>query len=131
MVFNYYSLHQLLVPTPKINLNTSDVYYIAGTSLVLRCQLMLLSGNIDNDTVADFQLKSNIDNRVLFNNTSMPEVIRTMKVNYRAFFNFNILKLSDAGEYTCTGYIYNDVISPYIIQSNETIDSGVVFVKST
>ena len=131
MVFNYYSLHQLLVPTPKINLNTSDVYYIAGTSLVLRCQLMLLSGNIDNDTVADFQLKSSIDDTVLFNNTSMPEVISKMEVNYTAIFNFNILKLSDAGEYTCTGYINNDVNSPYIIQSNETIDSGVVFVKST
>ena len=129
MMFNYYSLHQLLVPTPEINLNTSDVYYIAGTSLVLRCQL--LSGNIDDDTVAMFQLKSNIDDRVLFNNRSMPEVISTMKVNYRAFFNFNILKLSDAGEYTCTGYINNDVNLPYIIQSNETIDSGIVFVKST
>ena len=131
MVFNYYSLHQLLVPTPKINLNTSDVYYVAGTSFVLRCQLMLLSENIDDDTVADFQLKSNIDDKVMFNNTSMPEVISKMEVNYAAIFNFNILKLSDAGEYTCTGYINNDGNSSYIIQSNETTNSGIVFVKST
>ena len=104
---------------------------MAGSSLVLRCQLMLFSGNIDKDTVADFQLKSSIDDTVLFNNRSMPEVISNTKVRYTVFFNFSILKLSDAGQYTCTGYINNDVNSSYIIQSNETIDSGIVSVKST
>ena len=91
---------------------------------------MLLSGNIDIDTVAVFQLKSNFDDTVLFTNRSMPEAIINTKVSYAVFLNFNILKLSDAGEYTCTGYINNDVNSSYIIQSNETIDSGIVFVKS-
>ena len=91
---------------------------------------MLLSGNIDNDTIAVFQLKCNFDYTVLFNNRSMPEVISKMKVSYTVFFNFNILKLSDAAEYTSTGYINNDVNSSYIIQSNEIIDSGIVFVKS-
>ena len=91
---------------------------------------MLLSGNIDIDTIAVFQLKSNFDDTVLFSNRSMPEVISKMKVSCTVFFNFNILKLSDAGEYTCTGYINNDVNSSYIIQSNEIIDSGIVFVKS-
>ena len=92
---------------------------------------MLFSGNIDIDTIAVFQLKSNINDTVLFSNRSIPEVISNMKVSYTVFFNFSILKLSDAGEYTCTGYINNDVNSSYIIQSNETIDSGIVFVKST
>ena len=91
---------------------------------------MLLSGNIDNDTVAVFQLKSYFDDTVLFNVRSMPEVISNTKVSYTVFFNFNILKLSDAGEYICTGYINNNVNSSYIIQSNETIDSGIVAVKS-
>ena len=118
------------MPTPEINLNTSDDYYVTGSSLVLRCQLTLLSGDIDNDTVAVFELMSNIDDTVLFNDRSMPEVINEMKVNYRAIFNFNILKLSDAGEYTCTGIINNDLNSSFIIQSNETIDSGIVSVKS-
>ena len=123
--------HQFLVPSPEINLNTSDLYYVAGSSLALRCQLMLFSGNIDIDTVADFQLKCNIDDTVLFNNRSMPEVISNTKVSYTVIFNFSILKLSDAAEYTCTGYINNDVNSSYIMQSNETIDSGIIFVKST
>ena len=92
---------------------------------------MLLSGNIDNDTVAVFQLQWDIDDTVLFNNRSMPEVISNTEVSYTVFFNFSILKLSDAGEYTCTGYISNDVKSSYIIQSNETIDFGIVSVKST
>ena len=104
---------------------------MAGSSLVLRCQLMLLSGNIDNDTVAGFQLKSNIDDTVLLNVRSVHEVISNTEVSYTVFFNFSILKLSDAGEYTCTGYITNDVNSSYIIQSNETIDFGIVSVKST
>ena len=38
--------------TPEINLNTNDVYYIVGSLLVLSCQLILLSGNIDTNTVA-------------------------------------------------------------------------------
>ena len=58
IMFSYYSLYQLLVPTPEINLNNSDVYYIPGSSLVLACQMILLSGNIDKDTVAVFELKS-------------------------------------------------------------------------
>ena len=122
--------HKMLVFSPEINLNTSDLYYVTGSSLVLRCQLMLLSGNIDVDTVAVFQLKNNFDDTVLFNDRSMPEVISNIEVSYTVFFNFSILKLSDAGEYTCTGYI-NNVNSSYIIQSDETIDFGIVSVKST
>ena len=91
---------------------------------------MLLSDIIDNNTVATIQLKNNIDDTVLFNSRSMPQVMNEMKVNYSAFFNFKVLKLSDAGEYTCVGYITNDVNSSHIIQSNETIDSGIVSVKS-
>ena len=127
----FYIPHKILVPTPEINLNTGDLYYVTGSSLVLRCQLILLSGHIDNYTVAVFQLKSNFNDAVLFNIRTIPELISNTKVRYTVFFNFNILKLSDAGEYTCTGYISNDVNSSYIIQSNKTVDSEIVFVKST
>ena len=92
---------------------------------------MLLSWNIDNYTVAVIQLQSNIDDTVLFSNRSMPEVINKIKVDYTAFFNFSILKLSDAGEYTCTGIIDDAMNSSFIIQSNKTVDSGSVYVKST
>ena len=122
--------HKILVPSPEIDLNTSDLYYVAGSSLVLRCQLMLLSGNIDNDTVAVFQLKSNIDDTVLFKIRNIPELISNTKVSYTVFFNFNILKLSDAGEYTCAGIIDDVVNSSFIIQSNKMVDSENVFIKS-
>ena len=121
--------HQLLVPTPEINLNTSDVYYIAGSSLVLSCEMMLLSGNIDNDTVAAFILKRNFDD-VLISYTDVSKVMDETKFIYTAIFNFSDLKLSAAGEYTCTGIIDDAVNSSFIIQSNETVDSGNVVIKS-
>ena len=103
---------------------------MTGSSLVLRCQLILLSGYIDNYTVAVFQLKSNFGDAVLFYIRTIPQLISNTKVRYTVFFNFSTIKLSDAGEYTCAGYINNDVNSSYIIQSNKTVDSGIVFVKS-
>ena len=127
---NDFFLHHLLVPTPEINLNTSDVYYIAGSSLVLSCQLILSSGNIDNDTVAVFELKNNFHDGVLISDKSVPEIINKTKLIFTVFFNFSDLNLSTAGEYTCTGIIDDAMNSPFIIQSNETVDSGSVFVKS-
>ena len=121
--------HHLLVPTPEINLNTSDVYYIAGSSLVLSCQMMLLSGNIDNDTVAAFELKRNFSD-VSIRYTNVSKVIDETKFIYTANFNFSDLKLSDAGEYTCTGIIDDAVNSSFIIQSNEVADSGSIVIKS-
>ena len=131
MVFNYYSLHQLLVPTPEINLNTSDVYYVAGSSLVLSCEMILSSENIDNDTVAVFVLKRNVDDDVWINDTSVSKVMYETKFIYTAFVQFDNLNLSDAGEYTCTGIIDDAMNSSFIIQSNKTVDSGSVYVKST
>ena len=113
-----------------MNRNTNDVYYIAGSSLVLSCQLILLSGNIDINTVAVFKLKNNFHDAVLISDMSAPEIINETKFIYTAFFNFSDPKLSDAGEYTCTGIIDDDVNSSFIIQSNETVDSGNVFIKS-
>ena len=117
----------VVVPTPEINLNTSDVYYVAGSSLVLSCQLMLLSENIDIDTIATFQLKSDA---VLFNGITVPSSKDETKVIYTSSFQFNILKLSDAGNYTCTGMIYA-MNSPFVEQSNKTVDSGTISIKST
>ena len=128
-MFNCCSLHQLLVPTPEINLNTSDVYYIAGSSLVLICQMMLLSQNIDNDTVAAFVLKRNFDN-ALISYTNVSKFMDETKFIYTVTFNFLDLKLSDAEEYTCTGIIDDAVNSSFIIQSNEAADSGSIVIKS-
>ena len=128
-VINYVYIFLInTVPTPQIVFNTSDVYYIAGSSLVLSCQLMLLSENIDNDTVAVFELKSNYV--VLTNEPSVSEMINESKVLYFAFFHFDDLKLSAAREYTCTGIIDDAMNSSFIIQSNKTIDSGSIFIKS-
>ena len=52
------------------------------------------------------------------------------KFIYTAIYSFSDLKLSAAGEYTCTGIIDDDVNSSFIIQSNETVDSENVFIKS-
>ena len=108
---------------PEIDLNTSDVYYVAGSSLVLSCQLLLMSDNINKDTVAMFELKSNINDVLI----SALEVINEANT---AYFHFDDLKLSDAGEYTCTGIIDDAMNSSFIIQSNEAVDSGNIFIKS-
>ena len=113
-----------------MNLNTSDVYFIAGNSLVLSCQMILLPENIDIDTVSVFELKNNIHDTILTSSMSVPEIINETFI-YTAFFNFSALNLSNAGEYTCTGIIDDDVNSSFIIQSNKTVDSGSVFIKST
>ena len=124
-----FATHLVVVHTPEINLNTSGVQYVAGSSLVLSCQMLLLSGNIDNDTVAIFELKSNI-NDVLMSDTSAPEVRNGSNLIYTAYFHFDDLNISAAGEYTCTGVIDDAMNSSFIIQSNETVGSGIIFIKS-
>ena len=91
--------------------------------------MMLLSGNIDNDTVPAFELKRNFDD-VLISYTDVSKVMDETKFIYTAIYSFSDLKLSAAGEYTCTGIIDDDVNSSFIIQSNETVDSENVFIKS-
>ena len=85
-----------------------------------------MSDNIDKETVAIFELKSNIDD-VLMSDTSAPEVTNGSTLIYTAFFHFDDLKISAAGEYTCTGIIDDAMNSSFIIQSIETID---LFIKS-
>ena len=91
--------------------------------------MLLLSGNIDKDTVAIFELKSNIDD-VLMSDTSAPEVRNGSNLIYTAYFQFDDLNISAAGEYTCTGIIDDAMNSSFIIQSNKTVDSGIIFIKS-
>ena len=92
--------------------------------------MILLARNIDNDTVAVFELKSSFADVILFSETIVPNVLDEIKLIYTAFFHFNVLKLSDAGEYTCTGIIDDAMNSSFIIQSNKTIDCGSIFIKS-
>ena len=121
----------VVVPTPEINLNTSDVYYYdAGSSLVLSCQSTLLSENIDIETVAVFELKSNNDDFALIREMDVPKFKNENKLVYTAFFHFDVVKLSAAGEYTCTGIIDDAMNSSFIIKSNKTVDSGSIFIKS-
>ena len=61
---------------------------------------------------------------------SAPEIINETKFIYTALFNFSDLKLSAAGEYICTGIIDDAVNSSFVIQSNETADSGSIVIKS-
>ena len=93
--------------------------------------MMLLSGNIDNDTVAAFVLKRNFDDVLIsYTDPDVSKVKNETKLIYTAIFNFSDLKLSAAGEYTCTGIIDDAVNSSFIIQSNETADSGSIVIKS-
>ena len=126
--YNYFT-SIFIVPTPQIILNTSDVYYVAESSLVLRCQLLLLSANIDITTIATFQLKNDNDNAALTNESTSPDYTNETGVIYTSFFQFKNLKLSDAGEYTCTGII-DAVNSSFVMQSNKTVDSGSIFIRS-
>ena len=127
----YYIQHQsiFVVPTPQIALNTSDGYYVTGSSYVLRCQLRLLSKNIDIATIATFQWNNDNDDGVLTDQITVLDYLNETGVIYTSFFQFNNLKLSDAGEYTCTGMI-DAVNSSFIMQSNKTVDSGSIFIKS-
>ena len=86
-MYVFFSFSIVVVPTPEINLNTSDVYYVAGSSLVLSCEMILSSENIDNDTVAVFVLKRNVDDDVWINDTSVSKVMYETKFIYTAFLN--------------------------------------------
>ena len=92
--------------------------------------MQLLSGNIDINTVAVFKLKNSFHDAVLISDMSAPEIINETNFIYTAFFILSDLKVSAAGEYTCTGVIGDAVNSSFIIQSNETVDSENVFIKS-
>ena len=92
--------------------------------------MILLSGNIDNDTVAVFELKSSFADVVCFSETIVPKVLDEITLIYKTFFRFEDLKLSSAGGYTCTGIIDDAMNSSFIIQSNKTVDSGSIFIKS-
>ena len=89
---------------------------------------MLSSNIIDIDTIASFQLKS--DDAVLSNEITVPSSMNETKVIYTSSFQFNNLKLSDAGNYTCTGMI-DAMNSSFVKQSNKTVDSGTISIKST
>ena len=87
---------------------------------------MLLSENIDIDTIATFQLKNDNDDAILSNESTSPDYMNETKVIYTSGLH---LKLSNAGNYTCTGII-NVVNSSFVIQSNKAVYSGSVFIKS-
>ena len=65
-----------------------------------------------------------------FSETILPKILDEIKLIYKTFFRFEDLKLSTAGEYTCTGIIDDAMNSSFIIQSNKTVDSGSIFIKS-
>ena len=92
--------------------------------------MILLSGNINIDTIAVFEIKSDFDDVVLISDTSVPPVMHEAKFIYTAGFFFTAINLSAAGEYTCTGIIDDAMNSSFIIQSNEAVDSGSIFIKS-
>ena len=91
---------------------------------------MILSENIDIATIASLQLKSDNDDVVLSNESPSPNSMDETKVIYTSMFQFNNIKLSDAGEYTCTGMI-DAVNSSFVEQSNKIVDSGSISIKST
>ena len=64
---------------PQIVLFIDDGNYVVGSSLVFRCQLILLSENIDIDTIATFQMMS--DDVVLFNE-SLYQVLRMKQKSF-------------------------------------------------
>ena len=91
---------------------------------------MILSGNIDISTIASLQLKSDNDDAVLSNESTSPDSMDKQKLIYTSIFQFNNIKLSDAGNYTCTGVI-DAVKSSFVEQSNKIVDSGSISITST
>ena len=90
---------------------------------------MLLSKNIDIAIIANVRFKNDNDDAVLTNEITEPDYMSETKVSYSSLFQFNKLKLSDAGSYTCTGII-DALDSSFVKKSNKTVDSGSIFIKS-
>ena len=76
-----------------------------------------------------FQWKNDNYDVVLTNESTLPDSIDKRKIIYTSIFQFNNLKLSHAGDYTCTGSI-DAVNSSFVMQSNKAVDSGSIFIKS-
>ena len=76
-----------------------------------------------------FQWKNDNYDAVLTNESTSRDSMDETKVSYSSLFQFNKLKLSDAGSYTCTGII-DALDSSFVKKSNKTVDSGSIFIKS-
>ena len=129
-LLNYYVLllSDCLVPTPAIILNTTGTLYNVGTLLSLSCKIILRRENIDVNTMATIKLY----NKDILRETRMiPVVTEGENLIYRADFHFSNINLSDSGIYKCEGFVDDAMNSSFIIQSNKTVDSRSIFVKST
>ena len=88
--------------------------------------MMLLSGNIDNDTVAAFMLKKNFDD-ILISYTDVSKVMNETKLIYTAIL---ISQISSYQLQENIGIIEDAVNLSFIIQSNEAAVSGNILIKS-
>ena len=109
---------------PQIMTNITNETYTTGSELTLSCVITLMNQNIDINTEAYITWTNNTS---VINKTMVPVV--EGNITYTSLLSFDGIKLSDASNYTCSGYIDNGENS-FIMHSDEAIHSGIISVIS-
>ena len=112
------------VPLPQINMNITNETYTTGSELTLSCVITLMNENIDINTEAYITWTNNTS---VINKTMVP--VKEDNITYTSLLSFHGIKLSDASNYTCSGYIDNGENS-FIVHSDEVMSSGNISVIS-
>ena len=109
---------------PQIITNITNETYTTGSELTLSCVITLMNQNIDINTEAYITWTNNTS---VIKKTMVPVV--EGNITYTSLLSFDGIKLSDASNYTCSGYIDNGENS-FIMHSDEAIRSGNISVIS-
>ena len=113
------------VPKPQINMNITNETYTTGNELTLSCVITLMNENIDINTEAYITWTNNTG---VIKKTVVPPVEED-NITYTSLLSFDGIQLSDASNYTCSGYIDNGENS-FIVDSDEVMSSGNISVIS-
>ena len=97
-------------------------YHRVGSNITFTCSVPL-SSYVDIDTILIIRWSNNVS-----------QMINLLSHSDHEFHEHNItvssLKLTDAGEYTCTYYFINTINNEFVIDSDEKIVNTSVTIKS-
>ena len=109
---------------PQINMNITNETYTTGSELTLSCVIALMNENIDINTEAYITWTNSAS---VIMKTMVP--VEEDNITYTSLLSFHGIKLSDASNYTCSGYIDNGENS-FIVRSDEVMSAGNISVIS-
>ena len=105
-------------------MNITNITYTTGSELTLSCIFTLMNQNIDIDTEANVTWTKSTS--VIMNDVFQVE---DDNITYTSLLSFAGIKLSDASEYTCSGFIDKGE-NLFITHSDEVFSSGYISVIS-